>query len=907
MSDFWQFLLLGLALCPAYVLTAQGIVLVYRGSGVVNFASGSFALIGAYVDYRAQQAGVPPAPATVIGVAGGAAVGTLTYALVMRYLANASQLARTIATLGVFLTAIQSLALIYSDQVFFPKTVFRNVNLQAWWGANVSSYNLILFGFTVALTFGLWAAYRWTTFGLKTSAVAENRRAAEALGHFSETIGLFNWMLGGGLSALAGIAVAPIIGLSVSTIPLLLVPALAAALLGSFTSFGLTLLGGLIVAIGESELQRYNLGTGWNKAFPFLLIIGVLLFRSSALPERGYVAARLPAIGSGRLRARVVAPVVAAAVVAIAFLPSAGAGAVTVSVTTAIIGLSFVVVTGYAGQVTLAQIGLAGVGAFASSRLAQTAGLSFWEALPLGVLIALPIGAVVGLPALRTRGVNLAIATLGFAVLIQEVLLNNPSYTGGVLGTVVKPPSLFGWSLDNTYHTNRYAGMCFVFLVLGCVLVANLRRGRVGRQLIAVRANERAAVALGINVTWLKLYAFIVGAGLAALGGVLLAFRTTNVLFSGFDPTSGITLLSLIIVGSIGFIGGSIFAGYLATSGLLVWIISLISNSATVNDYIALFSGVAVVATVMFYPNGFAAWQAADWQKRFGRFLGPAAALAPVLERRDEPAARREHRHHVLRVESLGVRFGAIIALDDVSLELQSGRILGLIGPNGAGKTTMIDAISGLNRRYTGRVSFDGEPIDRLSPTARARLGIGRSFQSLELFEELSVEDNLRVGPDAPTPVSYVADLLRPGRRPLPPAAIAAVNEFELAADLARKPAELSFGRRRLVGIARAVAANPSVLLLDEPSSGLDETESKELAVLLRRLTAEWAIAILLVDHDMSVVMSISDEIVALDFGREIARGTPEQVRHDPNVVSAYLGGRERDRAPAPEEIAVRP
>jgi sulfate-transporting ATPase len=235
------------------------------------------------------------------------------------------------------------------------------------------------------------------------------------------------------------------------------------------------------------------------------------------------------------------------------------------------------------------------------------------------------------------------------------------------------------------------------------------------------------------------------------------------------------------------------------------------------------------------------------------------------------------------------------VALDQVSLELRSGEILGLIGPNGAGKTTMIDAISGLNRRYTGRVLFDGRPIDRLSPAARARLGIGRSFQSLELFEELNVEDNLRVGADAPSTHSYVTDLVRPGKRPLPPAAIAALKEFELTADVRRKPGELPFGQRRLVGIARAVAAGPSVLLLDEPSSGLDESESKELAALLRRLTAEWNIAVLLVDHDMSVVMSVSDEIIALDFGRQIASGTPEQVRHDPAVVSAYLGGADVD------------
>jgi sulfate-transporting ATPase len=905
-SAFWQFLLLGLALCPSYALTAQGIVLVYRGSGVVNFASGSFALVGAYLDYVAQQAGVAPVPALVLGVLAGAVVGALTYAVVMRYLANAPQVTRTIATLGIQLTAVQVFALIYSTNVYFPKTIFQDVNFHVL-GANVSKYNLILFGFTVALTAGLWAAYKWTKFGLQTSAVAENRRAAAALGHSPERVGVLNWTFGGALSALAGILIAPIIGLSVSTIPLLLLPALAAALLGSFTSFGLTLLGAMIIAIGESELQHYNLGTGWDTAFPFLVVIAVLVLRSSALPERSVSAARLPAIGLGLIRARVVLPAIAATCLVAAFLPADGAGALTVTFATAIIGLSMLVVTGYAGQISLAQLGLAGVGAFASSRLAASVGMSFWEVVPLAILIALPIGAVVGLPALRTRGVNLAIATLGFAVVIQEVVLSNTNYTGGSIGTAVTPPSLFGYSLDNTFHTNRYAILCFIFFAVCCVLVANLRRGRVGRQLIAVRANERASATLGINVTWAKLYAFIVAAGLAALGGVLLAFRTTYVLFQGYDPTTGIALLSLMIVGGIGYIGGSAFLGWLAPSAFGVWIISLISNTPTVNDWVALLSGVAVVATVMFYPDGVAAWQAADWKKRFGRFLGPEpAAGIPDEPDREPPRALRAQEHR-LEVESLGVRFGGVVAVNDVSLVVRSGEILGLIGPNGAGKTTMIDAITGLNRRYSGHVSFDGQRIDRLSPAARARLGIGRSYQSLELFEDLSVEDNLRVGADAPTAASYLTDLVRPGKRPLSPAAIAAIREFELEGDVGRKPGELPFGRRRLVGIARAIATNPSVLLLDEPSSGLDEGESKELAALLRRLTAEWNIAILLVDHDMSVVMSVSNEIIALDFGRAIASGPPEQVRNDPAVISAYLGGDDEKPVASEREIGANP
>jgi sulfate-transporting ATPase len=211
----------------------------------------------------------------------------------------------------------------------------------------------------------------------------------------------------------------------------------------------------------------------------------------------------------------------------------------------------------------------------------------------------------------------------------------------------------------------------------------------------------------------------------------------------------------------------------------------------------------------------------------------------------------------------------------------------------------LIDAVTGMARRYTGRVLLDGASVDALSATKRARLGIGRSFQSVELFDDLSVVDNLRAASDRPSAYHYVTDLVLPRTPALPPPVVAAINAFGLTDDLLRKPADLPFGRRRLVGIARAVAYMPRVLLLDEPASGLDEHESDDLAMLLRRLADEWGFAILLIEHDMSVVLSVSDSVVALDFGRKIAEGTPEQIQADHAVIAAYLG---TDDEPPPEQ-----
>jgi sulfate-transporting ATPase len=224
--------------------------------------------------------------------------------------------------------------------------------------------------------------------------------------------------------------------------------------------------------------------------------------------------------------------------------------------------------------------------------------------------------------------------------------------------------------------------------------------------------------------------------------------------------------------------------------------------------------------------------------------------------------------------------------------------VVGLIGPNGAGKTTLIDVVTGFTRQHSGTVTLDEQPIDRWSARRRARAGIARSFQSLELFEDLTVRDNLRTASDRRDPLAYLSDLVWPGDPPLSSTAIAAVREFGLEDDLDRRPSELPYGRRRLVGIARAVATKPSVLLLDEPAAGLDERETAELGDLVRRLAREWGLAVLLVEHDVSLVMSVCDRIVALDFGIVIAGGTPDEIRRNEAVVAAYLGRDEDEGVP---------
>jgi sulfate-transporting ATPase len=785
-------------------------------------------------------------------------------------------------------------------------------------GVNVSEDRLWILGVAALLSICLWLVYRYSRFGLITRAVAENETAASTLGRSPDAIATINWAAGAGLAGLAGILVVPIIGLSVNQILLLLVPSLAAALVGNFTSFPLTFLGGVLIGVTEAELTsgadwipEFLRAPGWSKSVPFLVIIAVLIFRGRALPLRSHVNDRMPGLGSGRLRSGPLAVVFVATFLlldGVGFLGYGGVhlnwvSAATTTLVAAMICLSLVVVTGYTGQLSLAQYALAGVGAYVASRAASGGELielfsfgkvDFEVAVVLGIVLAVPVGLVVGLPALRTRGVNLAIATLGLALLIERVVLGNPAYTGGFEGTVVPSPDFLGIDLDPILYPRRYAVFCMALFTIAAVAVANLRRGRGGRRLIAVRANERAAASLGISVVGAKLYAFGLAAAIAALGGILLAFRARIVLFAPYNVFNSIQVVVQTVLGGIGFIGGAIFGGAIAIGGAISYSMSELLN---VDDLLIIFlSGVFLILNLILFPDGVAAQLARDVRRLFDALRRlirvRTRGLAALSDVEREPVVPK-----VLRVENVHVSFGGVVALEDASLEVHPGQVLGLIGPNGAGKTTLIDIITGFTRQQRGHVVLAGESVDGWSARRRARGGIARSFQSLELFEDMTVHDNLRAASDRRDPLAYVTDLVWPHNPDLPGTAVAAVREFGLAGDLERKPSELPYGRRRLVGIARAVATQPSVLLLDEPAAGLDEAETRELRELVIRLAKEWGLAVLLVEHDVSLVMAVCDRIVALDFGRVIAEGTPDEIRGNAGVIAAYLG--------EPDELAA--
>ncbi len=910
-----QYLILGLGLAGAYGLTAQGLVVIHRGSGVINFANSGLGLVGAYVEYELHNSGVPAVLAVLAGLLAAAILGWVAHYGVMRQLWTAAQLTRVIATLGM-LDLIDGLANLRIQQnQLLPPYLLPNHGLNIG-GEVVSSYNFWLFGIAVATTIILHLVYKRTRFGLLTTAISENRRSASALGHSADLIAATNWALGSVLAAAAGILIAPILTISVETISLMLVPALAAAVMGGFVSFPITLFGAVLVGIAESFVQWANIGQGWPDAVPFVAMIVILLFKGKALPGRSFVQWKLPKVGSGRINWKLALAGVVITCAMTAFVSSGFIGAMYGTAAFALILMSSVVVTGYAGQLSLAQLGLAGAGAFIGTRIAEVVGLGFWPALAIAIVGIVPVGILAGIPALRTRGVNLAIVTLGIGVIVDEVVITNVNYTGGIAGTRVQPPSLFGLSLNAETHPARYFMLALAFVVVCAFAVANLRRSSVGRSLIALRGSERAAASLGLNVARLKLYAFAIGAVLATIGGMLIVYQAPVVNWSsGWDVISGVVLLGGLVIAGLGFTSGAIVAALAATVGVIPYLVGLIGTGAV--DWITPVVGIGTILAIVKAPDGAIPLALKNWNARRERkdrrpastsaLTSPGEVSAPPSDRRatDIAASGTDVTRltgHKLELQGLSVHFGGVEAVREVSFSVHSGEIVGLIGPNGAGKTTLIDIVTGMTRPTHGEVRLDGRTLNSLPPAKRASAGLARSFQTLELFEDLTVRENILVASDRTRWWGYLQALARPPRAQLSPPGLAAVRAFGLETDLDRHPVELTYGRRRLVGIVRAVAGGARIVLLDEPAAGLDELESAELASLLRMLVETWGIGILLVEHDMALVMAVSDRIAALDFGRVLRVGTPDEVRNDSKVVAAYLGEPITQESPSTKE-----
>ncbi len=937
MTKFIEFAILGLGLAAAYNLLSLGLVVIYRGSGVLNVAQGAFAYFGGTMYYTfVTDFHWPKALAAVAAVVAGGALGIATNQFVMRPMTRASYLTRLIATLGLMVFIENFIDWRINNGYYEVKGLLPISPVKLLSGVTVGKDQLILFGIAVALTAVMYYIYRQTRFGLVTSAVAANEHAAASLGHSPNLIANVNWAVGGCLGALAGVFLAPLIGVAPNTMTLLIVPALACALIGGFKSFGYVLLAAVAIGVAQSEFNYYVPSVeGLSYALPFLFIVLIPFFKGEVIPGRGHVVSRLPMVGAGGFRWKVVLPLVVVAAVLAHLLNATWQTAFAISCIGIVLGLSVVLVTGYAGQLSLAQFALAGVAAWVTGQATIHIGLPFWAALIVGPLVTIPVGLLIGIPSLRMRGVGLAIATLGFAVVAENMLFSNGSLTGGLGGMNVGHIHLFGWDIYPVGHPWRYGLVCLGGALVSGFLVATVRRSATGRRLLAVRSNERAAASLGIEPGRFKLYAFAVSAGIAGLGGVLFAFQEPDILFSSFTSLESITLILYVVLAGIGFVTGGVLTGLLFTGGLMGQVAIELFHSGQLYQAIA---SLFLVFSIVFNADGLIRinieqyeWIRGKVVERLGRpqpavpamaaaggGRAPVAAMpsdevpaaveatppdASAVGRGDRlgatgrvptstpsPGPSRGAGPPVLEVSGLTVRFGGVTAISDLSFSIHAGEVVGLIGANGAGKTTVIDAISGFVPRYTGQIHLDGVEMEGHGATERANRGIRRTFQSLELFEDMTVLDNVTTSCEPYSLGNYARDLVAPVPPELSVEARIAIDEFHLASELARRPEELSYGDRKVAAIVRAVAMSSKLLLLDEPTAGLDTVESRELGVLVQEFASSRGVAVLLVEHDVDLVASVCDRILALDFGKRIAEGTPGEIMGSEAVRNAYLG-----------------
>ncbi|MDR7039693.1 ABC-type branched-subunit amino acid transport system ATPase component/ABC-type branched-subunit amino acid transport system permease subunit [Methylobacterium sp. BE186] len=536
---------------------------------------------------------------------------------------------------------------------------------------------------------------------------------------------------------------------------------------------------------------------------------------------------------------------------------------------TVVAGTGLNVLLGLAGLISFGHAGFYALGAYASAILTLS-GLSFWLALPAAGLLTALVGALLAVPAMRVKGPYLAMMTIAFGFLVEHGLVEGGALTGGQNGLVITAgPVLFGEALAER-------GLA-ILSVLGAGLSLygfhRLRLARLGRAMRAVRDSEAAAASLGFDPVRVKTAAFAISAGLTGLAGAVLPPLMLFIAPSSFPFSQSILFVLSVVVGGAGTVLGPL-CGALVT----VLLPELLAGLA---EYRLIFFGLTTLVVLWLVPAGIVGTLA--------RLL-PRAADARAPTAGDGSALPRREDGEPLVIEGLGISFGGIRAADGVSLTAAAGRVTSLIGPNGAGKTTVLNMVSGFYRPDAGAIRLGRRDLAGAPAHAIARAGIARTYQTTRLFGSLSVLDNvaLAVAPGSLLRRSTAGDA---GHA----AALLAFAGY--AGPLDRPAAELPHVDRRLVEIARALAGGPKVLLLDEPAAGLTRADTDRIGSLLRRIS-ESGVAVILVEHDMPLVMGTSDHILVMDAGRPIATGAPAEVRRDPAVLRAYLGGAETPARP---------
>ena len=956
-----QSLVIGLVTGLTYAAFAAGFVLIYRSTGVLNFAHGEVGAFGvALFVLLLAQYHLNWWLSFVLALAACAAMGMAIELIVIRRLFASPRLVVLIATIGV--GQIVAFAKIKLPAVVAPGpipapfaatwTPTDHIRIQA-------REIVVLVVVPVLIAVLAWFVTR-TRFGLAVRASASNPDTARVYGTSPRRTSTIVWTISGAFAAATAIFLAPLQGINsarAGTAALaepLLLRVLVVSLLARMRSLPGTLAGGVAVGVVE-QLVRSNVDSANRSVvdvylFVAVLVVVLVVVRGSGEQESWSLAPRLKAIPSRlesvwwvrRLNA-IGFGVLFGFFVVLGLLLSTNSSLFTWSsiVVFAMVVLSMTVLTGWAGQLSLGQYAFVGLGGLTVLGLTQgndipvpfdlfevSLDLPWALAMVLATAVGVVAAVVVGLPALRVRGLFLAVTTLAFAVAAGSWLFLQDFFTGGTtFPRPVDKPVLDVGPIHIDFEASRknYYFLCLVSLAVVAAVVARLRRTGIGRCWIAVRDNTEMAAASTVSPPRLKLAAFGVAGGIAAYsGGLLVTLVPSLQPDSLFRASESIVVVATAIIGGLGSVAGPLLGA--------LWVRGIPQATPDALDDLVrlLTSNIGLLVLLMYFPGGLlqivysirdklleradrrlarreaaegavppaAVSSSAAPSKRSGdEPVGepsPARPAAPVRARAIADAAAGP----ALETRDVTVRFGGNTAVDGVSVHVGHGELVGLIGTNGAGKSTLLNAISGFVRAQ-GRVFVLGSDVTGRRAPARHARGLGRGFQGARVYPGLTVRESLMVALEARS-----RSWLVPSMTALPPspgqerAKRAEADEIIDYMGLRRYAdhfvATLSTGTRRIVELSSLLAVDARVLLLDEPTGGVAQREAEAFGPLIKRVQSELGAAVIVIEHDMPLVMGISDRVYCLEAGAVIAEGPPEQVRHDPLVIASYLGTSEQ-------------